>query len=304
MHFKVRQHIRRAEEQRTVVTIDDPQRFVIFYMENLRKTNRKSYMQFDRFPILFSECLARNCGEISAAMQPDGIPVAMTFLVWDDQTMYYLMCTRDTAVRDNGSVNLLVWSAIKRAHELGLIFDLDGVSNGGTARFLSGFGGAIKTRLIISKGQPVYNVVQSVKTILRGGRLFNRLLAQAAASVAPAANDWASISHVLLQAGLFSLASSCSADATPRPRPGTMTRSAPRNLLRLGRCPRRTVATSNGKARPAVLLIWLAVAHDVVGDGCARSQAALDFNDRHFDHVKKSSINVIFDTSSFATESQ
>jgi hypothetical protein len=47
---------------------------------------------------------------------------------------------------------------------------LDGVSNGGTARFLSGFGGAIKTRLIISKGQPVYNVVQSVKTILRGGR--------------------------------------------------------------------------------------------------------------------------------------
>ena len=170
MHFKVRQHIRRAEEQRTVVTIDDPQRFVIFYMENLRKTNRKSYMQFDRFPVLFSECRARNCGEISAAMQPDGIPVAMTFLVWDDQTMYYLMCTRDTAVRDNGSVNLLVWSAIKRAHELGLIFDLDGVSNGGTARFLSGFGGAIKTRLIISKGQPVYNVVQSVKTILRGGR--------------------------------------------------------------------------------------------------------------------------------------
>jgi len=64
---------------------------------------------------------------------------------------------------------------MKRAHELRLIFDLDGVLNGGTARFLSGFGGAIKTRLIITKGQPVYNVVQSVKTILRGGRLFNRL---------------------------------------------------------------------------------------------------------------------------------
>jgi hypothetical protein len=170
MHFKVRQHIRRAEEQRTVVTIDDPRRFVTFYKENLRKTNRTSYMQLDRFPILFSECRARNCGEVLAAMQPDGIPVAMTFLVWDNQTMYYLMCTRDTALRDNGSVNLLVWSAMKRAHELRLIFDLDGVSNDGTARFLSGFGGTVKTRLIITKGQPVYNVAQSVKTILRGGR--------------------------------------------------------------------------------------------------------------------------------------
>jgi hypothetical protein len=170
MHFKVRQHIRRAEEQRSVVTVDDPQRFVIFYMENLRKMNRESYMQFDRFPILFSECRARNCGEILAAIRPDGIPVAMTFLVWDDQKMYYLMSTRDTTVCDNGSINLLVWSAMKLAHELGLTFDLDGVSNGGTARFLSGFGGTLKTRLIITKGQPVYNVVQSVKTILRGGR--------------------------------------------------------------------------------------------------------------------------------------
>jgi len=170
MNVKVRQPLRRAEEQRTVVTIDDSQRFVSFYMENLRKMNRRSYMQFDRFPILFSECRARNCGEILAAVGPDVAPVAMTFVVWDDRKMYYLMSTRDTAVRDTGSVNLLIWSAMKRAHERGLIFDLDGVSNEGTARFLSGFGGTIKTRLVVTKGQPVYNVVQSVKTIMRGGR--------------------------------------------------------------------------------------------------------------------------------------
>ena len=80
------------------------------------------------------------------------------------------LSTRDTDVRDNGSANLLVWSAMKRAHELGLFFDLDGVSNAGMARFLSGFGGTIKTRLIITKGRPVYNIAQSLKTILRGGR--------------------------------------------------------------------------------------------------------------------------------------
>jgi Acetyltransferase (GNAT) domain len=171
MHFKVRQHIRRADERRAVVMVDDPEQFVSFYKENLTKMNRTSYMQFDRFAVLYAECRARSRGVILAAMQPGGVPVAMTFLVWDDQKMYYLMSTRDPNAHDNGSVNLLVWSAMKRAHELGLFFDLDGVSSVGTARFLSGFGGSIKTRLIISKGQRVYNVVQSLKTILRGGRL-------------------------------------------------------------------------------------------------------------------------------------
>jgi Acetyltransferase (GNAT) domain len=170
MHFKVRQHIRRAGERRSVETIDDPQRFVGFYIDNLRKANRRSYMDFERFPVLFSECRARNRGEILAAVQPDGVPVAMTFLVWDDRVMYYLMSTRDTDVRDNGSVNLLIWLAMRRAHERGLLFDLDGVSTAGTARFLSGFGGTIKTRLVLTKGRPVYNIVQGVKMILRGGR--------------------------------------------------------------------------------------------------------------------------------------
>jgi lipid II:glycine glycyltransferase (peptidoglycan interpeptide bridge formation enzyme) len=171
MHFEVRRHIRRAEEQRTVETVNDPQRFVTFYLDNLRKANRKSYMTFDCFPALFTECRARSRGEIlAAAVQPDGVPVAMTFLVWDDQIMYYLMSTRDTDVRDNCSTSLLVWSAMKLAHERGLLFDLDGVSTVGTGRFLNGFGGTIKTRLVITKGQPVYNIVQGLKMMLRGGR--------------------------------------------------------------------------------------------------------------------------------------
>ena len=170
MHFKVRQHIRRAEEKCTITTVDDPQRFIRFYTENLMKTNRRSYMQFDQFPVLFSECQARNCGVILAALQPGGTPVAMTFLVWGGPIMYYLLSTRATDVPDNGAVNLLIWSAMKRAHELGLFFDLDGVTTSGTARFLSGFGGNIKTRLVITTGRPIYNVVESFKTIVRRGR--------------------------------------------------------------------------------------------------------------------------------------
>jgi hypothetical protein len=172
MESRVRQNIRHAENRFTIETIDDPHRFIAFYIENLKKRDRKSYILFDRFPILFSECRARNCGLILAAMRPGGIPVAMTFIVWDSDTMYYLLTTHAPDSNDNGSVSLLIWSAMQRAHDLELTLDLDGVTTAGIARFLSGFGGAPRMRLIIKGHRPLYNVVQSVKTILHCGRPF------------------------------------------------------------------------------------------------------------------------------------
>ncbi len=170
MESRVRQNIRRAGERYTVETIEDPHRFVSFYLDNLRKANRNSYMSFDQFLVLFSESRARNCGLILAAMEPGGAPVAMTFIVWDNNRMYYLLTTRAPNANDNGSVSLLIWSAMQRAHDLGLTFDLDGVTTPGIARFLSGFGGAPRMRLVITGGRWRFNMLQSVKTILSFGR--------------------------------------------------------------------------------------------------------------------------------------
>src|SRR2546429_4866737 len=76
--------------------------------------------------------------------------------------------------------------------------------------------------------------------------------------MAPASNASTSMSRTRRQAGLFSFASRSSTEAVPRP--GTMTRSAPRSVPLLLRDPQRNVVTRNGKARFAALLIWLAVA--------------------------------------------
>jgi len=94
----------------------------------------------------------------------------MTFVVWDSSTMYYLLTTRAPNENDNGSVSLLIWSAIQRAHDLGLTFDLDGVTTPGIARFLSGFGGAPRMRLVVAGGGRRFNMLQSVKAMLRFGQ--------------------------------------------------------------------------------------------------------------------------------------
>ena len=166
LDFKVRQHVRRAEERYTLSEINDPDYFVKFYLKNIEKRGRRSYFQFERFPLLFSECKSRSCGVILAANLPDGSPAAMTFLVWGHGMLYYTLSTRVPDNSESGCVNFLIWSAIKKANELGLICDLDGVVSRGIARFLGGFGGEIGVRLVATHAKPLYGAIRSMTTRL------------------------------------------------------------------------------------------------------------------------------------------
>jgi hypothetical protein len=170
MHFKTRQHIRRAEEKFRVSTVDDACRFTQFYETNVRKQGLVNHINFAPFGTVLSESQMRDCGEILCASWPDGTPTAMVFLVWGQGTMYYLLSTRASDAGDNGSVNLLLWTAVQRAHARGLVLDLDGVSSSGTARFLSRFGGNVETRLIVRRSRFLYSALQTTKRRLFGGQ--------------------------------------------------------------------------------------------------------------------------------------
>ena len=90
MNFKTRQHVRRGQEAFSITTVEDPNHFVRFYRDNLRKQGRVSFLPLETFPALFSETHVRGCGELLSANRPDGKPAAMIFLVWDQGTMYCL----------------------------------------------------------------------------------------------------------------------------------------------------------------------------------------------------------------------
>jgi hypothetical protein len=170
MHFKTRQHIRRAEEKFRVSTVEDACRFTQFYDANVRKQGLTNNIDFAPFGTVLNESQMRDCGEILCASWPDGTPTAMVFLVWGHGTMYYLLSSRASDAGDNGSVNLLLWTAVQRAHARGLVLDLDGVSSSGTARFLSRFGGSLEMRLIVRRSKFLYSALQTTKRRLIGGR--------------------------------------------------------------------------------------------------------------------------------------
>ena len=168
MHFKTRQHIRRAQENLSVTEIDDPNHFIDFYLGNLQNRGLRNDIEFATFPEVFRQSRQRDSGEVLCARRPDGTPAAMVFLVWGYGTMYYTLSTRAGDACDNGSINLLIWSAMQRAHSRGLQFDLDGVSSNGTARFLSGFNGAPKLRFVVKRTSTVYGAMLTAKRRLFG----------------------------------------------------------------------------------------------------------------------------------------
>lgn len=163
MNFKLRQHIRRGQETFSIATVEDPHHFVAFYRDNLRKQGRVSFVPLETFPALFSEAHGRGCGELLCANRPDGKAAAMIFLIWDQATMYYHLSTRCPEAGDSNTISLLLWSAIERAHQRGLMFDLDGVSSSGTARFLSNFGGRPKIRMVVQRSGSVYGAIRYLR---------------------------------------------------------------------------------------------------------------------------------------------
>ena len=93
MHTTVRQHIRRAKERYSVGVVEDPDRFVHFYVRNIQKSDRENRTNFSQFSTLFSACQSRMSGLILGAFDRDGAPAAMVFLVWGHGVMYYLLST-------------------------------------------------------------------------------------------------------------------------------------------------------------------------------------------------------------------
>lgn len=168
MHFKTRQHIRRADEKFQISTCSDPNEFVRFYLDSLKNQNQTNTTDLKTFPGLYEACEARKCGVIVRASDSDKRAAGMMYLVWGHGVMYYLLSSRAGLDEDNGSINLLIWTAMKRAHDLGLCLDLDGISDPGTARFLSRFGGQMTSRFIVRRSTRLYAGLQFAKRITKG----------------------------------------------------------------------------------------------------------------------------------------
>ena len=108
---------------------------------------------------LIESCYVNECGLILAALDKYGIMKASVFCAWDDVCYYYLISTR-AAGSGNGVV------------AKGRIFDFDGLSDGSSVSFYSGFGGKSYPRYTVSKLSPSFRLLREVRRLVRADNFF------------------------------------------------------------------------------------------------------------------------------------
>lgn len=109
----------------------------------------------------YEACHARNAACVLAARDDKGELQAAIMPVWGHGLMHYLQTARRREAAP-GAVHLLIWTAIKMALEMKLTFDFDGFLRPDAVNFLSGFGGTVHKRLVISRQGPLIYLARAL----------------------------------------------------------------------------------------------------------------------------------------------
>lgn len=96
-------------------------------------------------------CLDRNCRKLLIAVDKDGSQHAGAYIVWDKQTVYYLMGGSNPDLRNSGATSLCLWKAIEFSATVAKQFDFEGSMLEPVERFVRAFGAGQKPYNSISR---------------------------------------------------------------------------------------------------------------------------------------------------------
>lgn len=167
MRDKTRNVIRRAEESLSVETTADATVFFDVYRDNLRRRGLSSNYDLALCSKVMQACIDRGRGRAIMAVDAAGAVQAAIFTAWDDEAEYYLMSTH-APTSGNGATSLLIWTAVQAAAAQGRVFDMDGVDTNSNRLLITGFGGVLKPRYVVSTSSRTFQAAQIMKkTITR-----------------------------------------------------------------------------------------------------------------------------------------
>jgi hypothetical protein len=140
---KVRRAIARAEKECRLQVRDDLPLAVLLALS--RKTFERQGMRppySDEFVSrLDAACRERNCSRLLVAVDPDGVPYAGYYFVWDEHSAYGLVGGADPAYRHSAASTYCLWATIRNASGLTRQYNFAGSMIEPVEAFLRSFGG-------------------------------------------------------------------------------------------------------------------------------------------------------------------
>jgi len=118
----------------------DAEKFYYFHQNCLLERKKQISYSREFFLVLYEKCVEHHQGQIIAVRGPEGQLQAAAFLVWDNNSLYYLIPTYSEAEKDSGASARLVLESIKFARNVSKAFDFEGSMISGVANHYKQFG--------------------------------------------------------------------------------------------------------------------------------------------------------------------
>lgn len=149
--YIVRNQIKKAEK---IVTVKEGMDIEKFYEINKLSYDRQGIevpFSLKLFSRIEQCCVANNCRKILYTQDEEGNIHSVAYLVWDEESLYFLINGIDMDYTWSQSNSLLIRESIKVAHEMGKKFDFEGSVLQPIEHIFRGFGAVQKMYFRIYK---------------------------------------------------------------------------------------------------------------------------------------------------------
>lgn len=160
LHSNIRKNIRKAQK---MVSVKEELSIEEFYKINkmtFERQNMKVPYTLEFLKKIDETCIKKRCRKIFYAEDKEGRIHAAIYIVWDENSAYWLMGGANPELRSSEATTLLTWEAIKFSSTVTKIFDFEGSMIEPIEKFFSSFGAIQK---------PYFNIGKEYK---RGGLIY------------------------------------------------------------------------------------------------------------------------------------
>jgi len=149
----IRRRRRRKADTAGVVVYEgeDIKKFYELNEMTFIRQGRKTPYSFKFIENLYNHCKVNNACKMFFAKNKEGVVIAGNFLIYDDNTVYYLMGGIDPGYKDLGGMDVVQHESIKFALNSGRKFDFEGSMMESIEKYFRSFGAVQKPYFKITK---------------------------------------------------------------------------------------------------------------------------------------------------------
>ncbi|SFB47905.1 Acetyltransferase (GNAT) domain-containing protein [Cohnella sp. OV330] len=149
----IKTDIRKAVRSVDIKIEDDIEKFYTVNQKTFERQNVPMGYTLDYVKKIDRACRERNCRKMWFAYDQDNRIHAAIYVIWDENSAYYIMGGGDPELRNSGATSLLLWEAIKHSATVTAKFDFEGSMLEPVERFFRAFGAKQTPYFLITKGE-------------------------------------------------------------------------------------------------------------------------------------------------------